>query len=189
MTAGVPDRGTDLTQAGATPCECGVGSWVDTVKGYFTGAEALTKVARAGRVRRQLWRLALDGPVAVGASVRAATREGGEAGPAAGVVTSVAQNAGDAWVGLAFVSTSRAGGDLAPGLAVTVDGVRARPVGPGGGGRVVRLLPACRRRGPRRPPTRQRDGRRGWPPCRPSWRRGRRWEGSERVRARVLWVI
>lgn len=132
VTAGVPARGADLTEADASPYECGVGGWVDVGKGCFRGAEALTKVARAGKLRRQLWRLALDGPVAVGAAVRARDT-GDDAGPSAGVVTSVAQNVDDAWVGLAFVSTSRAGGDLAPGLAVAVEGgVGATLVGPGG---------------------------------------------------------
>ena len=126
VAAGVPAAGAEL-DGRATPYEAGLTPRVAVAsKGCFRGAEALAKLARTGGTKRQLWRVAVSGgEVGVGARLDAA--RGDEAppppsGPPTGVVTSVAVDADDSPVALAYVSTTRAGGELGPGLALRASG-------------------------------------------------------------------
>jgi hypothetical protein len=125
VAAGVPAAGSEL-DGDHNPFEAGLAHRVSLAKGCYAGQEALAKLAGAGRVKQELWRLDLEGEVAVGAEVRAAGADPSSGGPPAGRVTSVAADKDGAPIALAYVSTSRAGGELREGLAVEAGGVRAR---------------------------------------------------------------
>ena len=126
VAAGVPAAGAELDGA-ATPYEAGLSPRVAvTSKGCFRGAEALAKLARTGGTKRQLWRVAVSGgEVGVGARLDAASGDATTtppSGPPAGVVTSVATDADDAPIALAYVSTTRAGGEVGMGLTLRASG-------------------------------------------------------------------
>jgi folate-binding protein YgfZ len=119
VAAGVPRVGVDT--GGATLVqEAALEGWVSFAKGCYLGQETVARLHYRGHANRTLRGIALAGPAAVGAALRAGGREVGR-------LTSVAAGPGGAVRGLATVRH-----EVAPGDPVEVEGLPAP-------GRVVRL--------------------------------------------------
>ena len=142
---GLPVSGAELTPD-YNPLEAGLCDCVSLTKGCTLGAEALSKVAAAGRLKRALWglRLAPGDGVAPGDAVTA-----GEEGARIGAVTSATPGSpGAPALALCYISPGRAAAagiaNLRDGLVVACGGKRAALWTPP---RVVRDLPSLGRGG------------------------------------------
>jgi hypothetical protein len=116
---GRPVPGKELTEDD-NPLEAGLWQAVSFEKGCYIGQETIARLNTYKGVKKRLWGLLLDQPVAIGASIFPAESEDSSK---IGKVTSVSDTASGI-LGLGYLRT-KAGGE---GLSVEIDGVRGKVV-------------------------------------------------------------
>ena len=105
IALGLPRHGAEIAES-FNPYEVNLAHEVHLAKGCYTGQEALQRLVTYDSVRRRLVRFAGEGPPPSPQEVRNAE---GDAGRAAGVLTSAAAAPGGGWVALASVRKDAAG--------------------------------------------------------------------------------